>query len=177
MKNVLINGKHNIYKCMKANMDENTDKIMIRDGMEHVPLEVINHTLQFEMIRILYMDFENSTFEHKQLLQKELERKINGYKGQDKNKEIYDKNKLITLEEVIEKIVSSKMKCYYCSCNVFLIYKNIREPDQWTLDRKDNDMCHSSDNTVIACLKCNLKRRVTDMNKFEFTKKLKIKKM
>jgi hypothetical protein len=177
MKNVLINGKHNIYKCMKANMNENIDKIMIRGGMDDIPIEVINNSLQFEMIRKLYMDFDNSIFEYKALLQKELERKINGYKGQDKNKKIYDKDMLITLEEVIDKLVSSKLKCYYCSCHIFLIYKNMREPDQWTLDRKDNDLCHSAENTVIACLKCNLKRRVTDMNKFEFTKKLKIVKM
>jgi hypothetical protein len=53
----------------------------------------------------------------------------------------------------------------------------VREPTQWTLDRKDNGLCHSCDNTLIACLKCNLQRRVTDMNKFNFTKKLLLKKI
>ena len=52
----------------------------------------------------------------------------------------------------------------------------MREPKQWTLDRIDNDKCHSKDNTVIACLKCNLDRRVTNIDKFKFTKQLNIMK-
>ena len=105
---------------------------------------------------------------------KELEKKITGYKGQDIKKDIYDKDNLITLEEVIEKLVSSKLKCFYCSSNILILYKNVREPTQWTLDRKDNELGHTCDNTLIACLKCNLQRRVTTMEKFDFTKKLKI---
>jgi len=173
MKQIIIQGKHNIYKCLKANLDENPEKCLVRNGMEEID---IMHKEQFEMIKKLYMEFEMSTFDNKELLQKELEKKINGYKGQDKNKNIYDKSKLITLEEVIEKLVSSKLKCFYCSSNVLMIYKNIREPTQWTLDRKNNDLCHSCDNTIIACLKCNLQRRVTNIDKFEFTKKLVLKK-
>jgi len=103
-------------------------------------------------------------------------KKIAGYKSQDIKKEMYDKDQLITFDEVVEKLVASKLKCCYCSCQIMLIYKNVREPTQWTLDRKDNDLCHSCDNTVIACLKCNLQRRVTNVDKFEFTKKLKIQK-
>ena len=57
-----------------------------------------------------------------------------------------------------------------------VMYKNVRDPMQWTLDRKDNDDCHSKDNTLISCLKCNLQRRVTDVDKFTFTKHLTIKK-
>jgi len=103
-------------------------------------------------------------------------KKIAGYKSQDIKKEMYDKDQLITFDEVVEKLVASKLKCCYCSCQIMLIYKNVREPTQWTLDRKDNDLCHSCDNTVISCLKCNLQRRVTNVDKFEFTKKLKIQK-
>ena len=36
----------------------------------------------------------------------------------------------------------------------------VRDEQQWTLDRIDNDKCHSDENTVISCLKCNLQRRV-----------------
>ena len=177
MKQIIIQGKNNIYKCLKANLDENPEKCMVREGMEELKDDIITHKLQFEMVKKLYMDLKGSTFEYKDFLKKELDKKISGYKSQDKNKDLYDKDKLITLDEVIEKLVSSKLKCFYCSSNVLMIYKNIREPTQWTLDRKDNDLCHSCDNTIIACLKCNLQRRVINKDKFEFTKKLKLKKL
>jgi hypothetical protein len=172
MKQITIKGKNNIYKCLKANLDENAEKCRVRDGMDDFNDE--DTIIHFDMIIKLYM---NVSFEYKELLQKELEKKINGYKGQDIKKEIYDQSKLITLDEVVEKLVASKLKCFYCSSNVLVLYKNVREPTQWTLDRKDNDICHSCDNTIIACLKCNLQRRVTSMEKFDFTKKLLLKKV
>ena len=183
MKQVTIKGKNNIYKCLKANLDENAEKCMVREGMEEINEDIINHKQQFDMIRQIYTS--NSACGQEQneqqvviiVLIRELEKKINGYKGQDIKKEIYDLSKLITLEEVVEKLVASKLKCFYCLSNVLILYKNVREPTQWTLDRKDNDTCHSCDNTIIACLKCNLQRRVTNMEKFDFTKKLVLKKV
>jgi len=55
-----------------------------------------------------------------------------------------------------------------------LLYKLVREPKQWTLDRIDNEYGHCVDNIVLSCLECNLKRRRTNQNKFVFTKQLKI---
>lgn len=176
MKQITIKGKNNIYKCLKANLDENAEKCRVRDGMEEFNE---NHKQQFDMIRQIYTG--NSACGLGQVLitdlLRELEKKINGYKSQDIKKNIYEQAKLITLDEVVEKLVASKLKCFYCSCNILVLYKNVREPTQWTLDRKDNDLCHSFDNTIIACLKCNLQRRVTSMDKFDFTKKLLLKKV
>ena len=69
------------------------------------------------------------------------------------------------------------MKCKYCRESVFLLYKEVRDPKQWTLDRIDNNFGHNNDNVIICCLDCNLKRRNTNMNKFLFTKQLKISKV
>jgi len=69
------------------------------------------------------------------------------------------------------------MKCYYCKEEVYILYKNIRENLQWTLDRVDNDLGHINDNLVISCLKCNLKRRKQNDIAFLFTKQLDIKKI
>ena len=39
-------------------------------------------------------------------------------------------------------------------------------PRQWTLDRKDNTLGHSVENTVVSCLGCNLRRRSRDHESF-----------
>jgi precorrin-3B methylase len=114
--------------------------------------------------------------ENMKLLKREIEKKINSYKSQDITKKIYNELILISLSDTIEKLVCSKLKCHYCKENVLLFYKNVRDSKQWTLDRIDNDLCHSNENTLIACLHCNLQRRTRDMEKFLFTKQLKIKK-
>ena len=71
-------------------------------------------------------------------------------------------------------LVKCKLRCFYCSNEIFLIYKEIKNKYQWTLDRINNDMGHNNDNVVISCLDCNLKRRNQNINKFLFTKKLNI---
>jgi hypothetical protein len=50
----------------------------------------------------------------------------------------------------------------------------VREMQQWTLDRIDNDKGHFSDNVEISCLECNLKRKKQNSEKFLFTKQIKI---
>jgi RNase P subunit RPR2 len=46
--------------------------------------------------------------------------------------------------------------------------------NQWTLERMDNNKGHNNDNVVIACLDCNLKRRLQNKDAFLFTKQLTI---
>ena len=77
----------------------------------------------------------------------------------------------------MEKLVISKLKCHYCLQNTHILYTRNRDETQWTLDRIDNNLCHSNENTVIACLKCNLQRRCQDAKKFTFTKQLRIAKI
>ena len=115
----------------------------------------------------------NDTIEYKKECLKEIDGKITSYKTQDKNKNKYN-NDNITREQVIEKLVSSKLKCYYCKCNVFIFYNKVRDLDQWTLDRIDNDLSHSAENVIVSCLRCNLQRRCQNKDKFLFTKQLKI---
>ena len=109
-----------------------------------------------------------------EFLKREVERKINGYKNQDIKKKFLDENKIIKYEECLEKLVISKLKCYYCKKDCLLAYENVREEMQWTLDRLDNSIGHNKDNVVICCLKCNLKRRTLDDKKFKFTKQMRI---
>ena len=168
-KQISFIGKHNIDKINNIGNKLQAKRLHMDDLLD----TDITHKSQVEMCNKLYMDCD---FELKSLLEKELNKKIHGYKAQDIKKEIYDSNTLISLNDTLEKLICNKLHCYYCKREVLLLYKNVREPSQWTLDRMDNTKCHSKENTVIACLKCNLQRRVTDMDKFTFTKHLVIKK-
>jgi hypothetical protein len=181
-KKMIITGKNNIYKIKEVVNGGIKPPKEVRTIMKDV--EETLFLKQVQLINRMYMHNDDDTKkedvlednEKSKLLKHELEKKINGYKQQDIKKGIYDIKQLITFEEVVEKLVISKLKCAYCSCTLLLLYKNVREPSQWTLDRKYNDECHSNENTQIACLKCNLERRVKNVDKFTFTKKLRINK-
>ena len=111
-------------------------------------------------------------------LNSELERKRYSYYQQDlRKKRIENINEIITLYEITEKLVKSKLQCFYCGSKVLLFYKHVKEPYQWTLDRIDNTQAHTDNNTCIACLDCNLKRRNISHSGYVFTKKLSIRKL
>jgi len=138
---------------------------------EKNPIEV-EHKKQVDTVNKIYLGIDIE--EHKNIIS-ELRKKTNSYKTQDEKKDRYDISSFIKNEELYEKLVVSKLRCFYCSKEVKVVYGYVRDDFQWTLDRIDNGIGHSSENTVISCLKCNLQRRVTDCKKFEFTKKLRIK--
>lgn len=159
----------------KKTIDDMTDrKNAKRNETKDLDDTDLNHINQLTMINNYYI---NNSCCHEKLLKREIDRKINSYKSQDIQRDLYNELLLISLSEVVEKLVVSKLKCHYCSCDVLVLYKDVRAQNQWTLDRIDNDKCHSNENTIISCLKCNLQRRTRDMNKFLFTKKLKINKI
>ena len=102
----------------------------------------------------------------------QLKGKISSYKQQDIRKNLHENDNLITLDEVVEKLLVSKLKCYYCKKNIKLFFDKVRDNSQWTLDRVNNYDEHSNENTIICCLKCNLQRRRKNSEKFKFTKQL-----
>jgi hypothetical protein len=71
-------------------------------------------------------------------------------------------------------MIESKNQCYYCKEDVQVLYENVREPKQWTLDRINNKMGHNHGNLLIACLNCNLRRRTMHTERYVFTKQLNI---
>ena len=133
----------------------------------------LNYKEQLRLINCIYLDIEEKNIN---LLISDLKKKISGYKAQDVRKNILLPLKFITYEILLQKLVESKLKCYYCKKEMALIYENVRQMNQWTLDRINNNLGHNSDNVLISCLECNLKRKDIDKDKFLFTKQLKIKK-
>jgi hypothetical protein len=110
----------------------------------------------------------------RELINKELKKKISGYRSQDKTKKLYDKEEFVDLETVMELLNTCKLSCYYCKNNVLLLYENLREPRQWTLERLDNNYGHNKGNLEISCLKCNIDRKTMYHERFMFTKGLKL---
>ena len=164
MKRIKIKGKRNI-EAIKNIKDKKRD---ISKDWNSTLLEPKNHQ---NYINMLYL---NESFDGISILKKELNKKINGYKNQDKKRNILNNEKLIKFDELVEKILISKLNCYYCKRKCLLLYENVREEKQWTLDRLDNDIGHYNDNVVICCLKCNLKKRRMDDEDFKFIKQMKI---
>lgn len=119
----------------------------------------------------------SNTCDYESILKSEIKSKINSYKQQDIKKKKYDEENFVTFDYVIEKLLCSKLKCYYCTGRVKIFYDLCKDENQWTLDRINNETGHNDGNVLISCLDCNLKRRKLDKDKFNFTKKMRIKKL
>lgn len=178
-----------VDKSIKLNNKRVSDSLLnrgkaLRNETRELDEIYFTYNKQIELLNIYFLNdtiLNNDNYNKNdyilKLLRSELIKKINSYKNQDLSKNIYNSNTIISLNDVVEKLVSSKLKCYYCLKNVLLFYKNVRDDFQWTLDRVDNDKDHSNDNTIISCLKCNLQRRRRDKDIFLFSKQLKINKL
>ena len=99
--------------------------------------------------------FLNECFENSVIIKNNIQKKRSSYKSQDIKKSRLTDD-FITYDEVVEKLVISKLNCSYCKKDVVILYENKRDLTQWTLDRIDNELGHSNKNTVISCLKCNV---------------------
>ena len=167
MKKIILT--HNIPK----NNNNNNKPIKIREKINNLKIDISNCINNYEqqiiMINKLYMGVD---FNEKKFVLSELKNKINSYKSQDYKKEFILDTNLINLDSLIEKLVCCKLKCYYCNNKMLVLFDKVRDDDQWTLDRLNNLDEHSSQNTIISCLKCNLQRRRKNSEKFKFTKQL-----
>lgn len=156
-QNIKLNNEINNNKQIIFNVKKRENKSSLNLNQDYIS--------QLKYVNMLYC---NETFTNDKKIKSEINQKINSYKNQDIKKK--REQGLITYDEVIEKLVISKLKCYYCKDNVSIIYENVRQKNQWTLERIDNKISHTNDNCVICCLECNLKRRCIDSNRFKYSK-------
>jgi hypothetical protein len=164
-KIVIVTGKTNV-----DSLDVEKEK--------RIRVNAIDKELDIEQaLNMLLLIKERDSGLHCEDGRKAIESKINGYKHQDIKKNVFDESSLISLEEAVNKLLTCSLCCTYCDKRVKVLYRQVRDPMQWTLDRIDNDSNHSCENTIISCLSCNLKRRLIDKEKFEFTKRMKIVKV
>lgn len=164
IKKINISGIQNTKKYENDNTREVIKSYSIPDS-------IYEHQTQRNSLNSLYMT--DSCF-HKDIIMKELQNKLRGYVQQDKQNTAYNVATRMKEYELIELLVGSKLLCNYCRCKVYILYKEIRQSDQWTLDRIDNAKDHSIGNCVIACYACNVQKKRMDDDKFRFTKQMKI---
>ena len=107
------------------------------------------------------------------LMKQQIRGKLGSYRSQDRLKDKYEESKFMTLDATIKLINEQEHNCYYCKNKMKLLYSNVREPSQWTLERIDNDYGHNEDNVKIACLRCNVRRRTMYHERYIMTHEIK----
>tara|TARA_Y100000591_G_scaffold311711_1_gene315406 strand:+ start:1914 stop:2459 length:546 start_codon:yes stop_codon:yes gene_type:complete len=168
MKKIILNNKKDEKNVEKKR--EKIEKIKYHQDLSNCIINIINnYTIQIDLINKIYLEQD---IREKKLIIREIKSKISSYRQQDIRKDLHEKKNLITLDDIIEKLVISKLKCYYCKTPLLIIFDKIRDQRQWTLDRLNNYDEHTNKNTIICCLKCNLERRRKNSDKFLFSKQL-----
>jgi len=161
-KTIYINGTNNRYMMKKVLKEsiiiKKRDVSQAWDFSYDDQLNLIN-----DLDETNVDDASNAIF-------REINKKISGYKQQDKKKGVYDETSFIELVDVIEKLRECELHCYYCKQEMLILYDMSRESRQWSVDRTDNDKGHNKENYHLACLVCNLKRRRTNDAKFLMSK-------
>ena len=135
-----------------------------------------NKNLDF-MDNLYILQKNNDLNEVQEEIRRQINYKINSYKGQDVKKGLFLETDFVYYEYVLNLLIEKQLKCFYCRENVLLLYNYVRENKQWTLERIDNKIGHNRGNVEIACLLCNLRRRTMYHERYVFTKQLCVVKM
>ena len=171
-KKIMISGTGNRYQINKLKKEPPIKKIRTAVEKLGLPEDFYAQKNQLDIIQELHNKTELSTTNHYKLIVSQLDAKLSSYKQQDLLKKRYDEALFITTEDTINKLHACSLSCYYCQSKTVILYNIVREMNQWSLDRINNDLGHNADNVVISCLDCNLKRRRTGKDAFLFTKQL-----
>jgi len=179
-KKIIISGTNNRYQMNKLIKPKNTSsevKKRVESEKWSFPESNYEYSSQLKLIMDLSYNNNESFDEISKIVVNEINKKISGYKQQDKLKKLFDEDKFLTFENIIQKLIDCELKCYYCKSELKVLYDISRQMTQWSVDRIDNDKGHNIGNYYIACLECNLKRRRRSDDKFLFTKQMNLVKI
>jgi hypothetical protein len=168
--------KKNPKKNSKKESKEETKRVECLKWF--IPPSLLKHVEQLSILNgAATSGFDMFYFDAFSLFKQQIEQKLNGYKQQDIKKNMYNAEAFVTFRDVVVLLHRSALMCAYCEKEVYVLYENVRDPQQWSLDRVNNDIGHNSLNLVIACLRCNLRRRRINMDAFMFTRQMKLVKV
>lgn len=172
VKAISICGKHNKYQMKK--ITSTVERTIVSRKLE-VDEQFYTHRIQVDLIRCMSRTEDAMPLQYVEavpVVARHLKEKLNGYLSQDRAQDRVDVGEHITYTDAVQKIVDCGQTCYYCSADVLLLYTIARESTQWTLDRIDNAVRHSTDNVVVACLACNLAKGTRGKEAYRATKQL-----
>ena len=173
-KSIMFNANNKrVKKCLTEDYKKKEKKRVEAENWTFTLDDYLHENQLNNIKKIIESDYKFNNQTTKICLQ-QINKKIYGYKQQDMIKKLLNNEKFITLESITNKMVECELKCYYCSCEMNVLYDISREMKQWTVDRINNDLGHNADNYYLACLECNLKRRRRSDDKFLFTKRMKL---
>jgi hypothetical protein len=141
-----------------------TNRLITRENVWNY--DNINYEDEFKILNDLKNNIIN---DDTNLLKNEIKKKLSGYKSQDVKKNKYNPQKIINIDQTLKKLIDCGCKCLYCNGNSKIFYKYVRDINQWSLDRIDNNYGHNFDNVEISCLKCNLRRKTISLDKYMLT--------
>jgi 5-methylcytosine-specific restriction endonuclease McrA len=184
-KKILITGINNKYQIKKLKKEPLLIKKKKSIENYNFPDKYFQENQQMNILLYIINLKNSSKINEEEELNEEyckiifsmIEKKITSYKQQDVIKNRYESDKLIKSEDVLRILKENDLQCHYCKEKVYLLYEVVRESRQWTLDRINNDLGHNTNNCLLSCLECNLKRRKTKLESFLFTKQLNIVKI
>ena len=174
-----IKGTHNRYMVKKFSLMEEKKINRLKTNSWDFNMKYLNYPEQLDIV-VKYKNDCLDTYDEKHvwsIMEKEINNKISSYKQQDNLKGKLDNEKLITFNHVIDQIIKSNLRCFYCNIELYILYEKLRYNKQWTVDRIDNNFGHNRENFYITCLECNLNRGKMDDKKYKFTKQLTINKI
>ena len=143
---MLSNPNNECKKCVIITKEKKNRKSIDNYREKHtesiMPIDLNDYKSDMDKLTKLFM---NIPFEHIQLYKSYVRDKTNSYLYQDKRKNRNIENN-IDVDGVIEKLVASKLKCYYCQTKLVLLNEKTRQSNMWTLDRIDNNLL-----AYVAC--------------------------
>lgn len=110
---------------------------------------------------------------HYNIVRNFLRQKCSGYRSQDLRKDRYCTVSFMYFDHIVSLLLND-LTCFYCKESVLIVYENSRDPQQWTLERIDNSIGHNCGNCVVACLKCNIRRRTMYYERYRMTKQMRV---
>jgi len=164
----------------RATKDEKTPRKKVAAQTEQwlaLPREYFIPQTQRELLSDIINKREHANSSAVYILLDHIKTKISGYKAQDVAKMKYSVDMFVQLEDAVELLAESELKCYYCREDVKLFYEYVRDPKQWSLERMNNEIGHNRENLVIACLTCNIRRRTMHQERYVATKQMRVRKL
>jgi hypothetical protein len=172
VKAISISGKHNKYQMKKITSDVERKNVSRKLEVEE---QFYTHRIQVDLIRCMSRPEEDMPLQYVEavpVFARHIKGKLSGYLAQDRVQDRLDVGEHIAYADAVQKIVDCGQTCYYCREDVLLLYTIARESTQWTLDRIDNAVRHSTDNVVVACLACNLAKGTRGKDAYRATKQM-----